>query len=101
MGDRCHHGDNQDRGDQSPVRSQVEAGMGGMQGAWAVVMAVGSSVVGVAAAAVVPEPGLYPSGRRGILQLLHLQLCRDGRMKREGGWRTDWFRGWKGRGAGI
>ena len=76
--------------------------MGGMQGAWAVVMAVGSSVVGDAAAAVVPEPGfLDPSGRRGILQLLHLQLCRDERMKREGGWRTDWFRGWKYRGAGI
>jgi len=47
-------------------------------------MAVERGVVRVAAAAVASGEGMRRSGRKGILQLLHLQLCRDGRMKREG-----------------
>jgi hypothetical protein len=77
LGDQCHRGGNQDRGDQSQVQSQVEAGRGGTRGARA--MAVAMEVVGAAAAVVVSEEGLYPSGRRGIWQLLHLQRSRDGR----------------------
>ena len=42
-------------------------------------MAVAMEVVGAAAAVVVPEQGVCPSGRRGIWQWLHLQLSLDGR----------------------